>query len=78
MIRSHERRVLAALLFLVSKSEPASTDSLLYPGCGEARPLRSRIVVEFVVQRIDRSSYICVPRNAYQGMYQALLSYVFS
>ena len=52
-IPSHERRALGALLSLVSGSEPRSTDSKLQSGCGEARRLRSRIVVVFVVQRID-------------------------
>ena len=59
MIRGHERGSLGALLFLVSRSEPASTDSWL-SGCGEARRLRSRIAVVFVLQRIDRYSYMCM------------------
>jgi len=59
MIRSHEKRSLGALLFLVSRSEPASTDSYL-AGCGEARRLRSRIAVVFFLQRIDRYSYMCM------------------
>ena len=54
MIRSHERRALGALLSLFSRSKPASTDSKLQSGCGEARRLRSRVVVVFIVQRIDR------------------------
>ena len=70
MIRIHERRALGALLF--SRSEPASTDQL-QGGYGEARRLRSRIVVVVVVQRIDRYSYffvylvlllLCIPGSA--------------
>ena len=72
MIRSYERRGLDALLFLVSRSKPASTASWLGPGCGKARRLRSRIEVVFVVQRIDRYSYygVCLVLL----LYQALLS----
>ena len=66
-IPSHERRALGALLSLVSGSEPRSTDSKLQSGCGEARRLRSRIVVVFVVQHIYRYSYI--------GVYLVLLLY---
>ena len=66
MRRGHERRSLGALL-LVSRSAPASTDSLLKSGCGEARRLRSRIVVVFVVRRIDPYAYV--------GVYLALLLY---
>ena len=43
-----------SLLVLLSK--PASTDSSLYSVCG----VRSRIVVVFVAQLIDRYSYLCV------------------
>ena len=46
VMRIHERRALGAPLVLVSRSEAASTDS---SGCREARRLRSRIVVVFVV-----------------------------
>ena len=60
---------MGALLLLASRSEPASTDSQLYSGCGEARRLRSRIVVVLVVQCIDRysrtsvcTSYCCWTR----------------
>ena len=54
MMRSHERRALGALLSLFSSSEPALIDSWLQSGYGEARRLRSRVVVVFIVQRIDR------------------------
>ena len=43
-------------------------------GCGETRRLRSRIVVVFVVQRIDRYSYICVYLALLLLLYQALPS----
>ena len=59
MIRSHERRSLGALLSLLSKPEPVPTDNQLYSSCGEARRLRSRIVVVFVVQHIDRYACFC-------------------
>ena len=58
-VLSHERRALGALLSLFSRSEPTSTASQLQSGCGEARRLRSRIVVVFEVQRMDRYSYYC-------------------
>ena len=69
--RGHERRLLGALL-LVSRSAPASIDSELLSGCGEAWRLPSRIVVVFAVQRIDLYSCICV----YPALllYQALIS----
>ena len=68
MIRSHERRALGALLSFFSRSEPASTDSWLQSGCGEARRLRLRIVVVFIHSPRHRSLLVlvllCVPRTA--------------
>ena len=68
MIRSHERRALGALVSLFSRSEPASTDSWLQSGCGEARRLRLRIVVVFIHSPRHRSLLVlvllCVPRTA--------------
>ena len=60
MIRTHERRALGVLLFLVSRSERARVDQKMYSVRGETWRLRSRIVVVFVVQCIDRYSYYCM------------------
>ena len=66
MRQSHERRALGALLFLVPRSAPASTDSRLLSGCGGARRLRSPIVVVFIHRTTHWSLlvHLCVPRTA--------------
>ena len=72
-IRSHERRALGALLFVVSRSEsplPPTVSCLAAERRGDC--VRSRIAVVFVIQRIDRCSYCCVYLGLLQ--YQALPS----
>ena len=78
MIRCHKRRALGALLCLVSRSEPASTDSYSFKMW-----LRRNASTEFAHRvrspsptRRDRCSCICV--NLVLLLYQALLSYIFT
>ena len=67
---------LSSLAFVASRSEPASTGGYLWCDCGQARRLYSRIMVVFVVQRIDRYSYFSV--YLLMLLHQALLSQVFT
>ena len=52
--------VTVCTLFFFSCPSPRRPTARCTLVCGEARRLRSRVVVVFVVQLIDRYSYFCV------------------
>ena len=76
MIRSHKRRALGSLLFLVSRSEAASTDCyIVWLRRDASTAFAHRGCIRSQTHR-DRYSHICV--NFELLLYQALLSYIFT